>query len=96
MEPREYLESEYFNLFEFKLYSYISHCVFFNILSSVLHIEVSYSVIVPATEATHRSGNSQCSAYQLVPLRSPGSILQGSLLPLWRVKLQLIPGTHIK
>lgn len=36
------------------------------------------------------------SAHQLVPLWSPGSILQGCLLLLWRVKLQLIPGTHIK
>lgn len=37
---------------------------------------------------------SECLAYQLVPLRSPGSVLQFCLLPFRRLKLQQIPLTH--
>lgn len=39
---------------------------------------------------------SKCLAYQLVPLRAPRGILQCCLLPLCRVNLHQIPGTHTK
>lgn len=55
-----------------------------SLIFSLPYRQVSNSVLRPR------------SAHQLVPLWSPGSILQGCLLLLWRVKLQLIPGTHIK
>lgn len=63
---------------------------------SLPHSQVSDTALLSSRSDPQIRQESQRSAHQLVPLRAPGSVLQGRLLLLRRVQLQRIPGTHIK